>query len=344
MNKKSIFTGLRSFLLLWSSQAVSELGTAMTNFALYSFSALQVWHLYIINVVLSLMNAFQSPAAYVATSLLVPKEQYTRVSGLQAFSGSIVTILAPALGSSMLAFGGMKTVLVFDLVSFAVAFFTLLFLVKIPVMEHETKEDEGSFLKDCLVGIDYLRDHTALLHLILFFTIINFLAKIGDDGMMSPFILGRTGNDQKALGMAEASVALGILTGSLIVTFMKPVKKKVKLIFISCAIIFSGNVILSLTHTVSAWCIAVFASYATAAVMNANLTTVMRIHVPLEMQQTLSIFFGSGNGAGIAGLFFGVGILGSVISLTRLRKPIYKILDREDQSCEPGHQQTELKK
>lgn len=433
MNIKSLFKGLRSFIILWSSQAVSELGTAMTNFALiiwvygqkesassitvlticsflptiffrfiagtladhwnkkcimltadfvaacgtitvfvlYSFSALQVWHLYIINVVLSFMNAFQSPAAYVATSLLVPKEQYTRVSGLQAFSGSIVTILAPALGSTLLAFGGMKTVLTFDLVSFAIAFFVLLFFVKIPVMEYETKEDKGSFLRDCLVGINYLRDHLALLRLILFFTIINFLAKMGDDGMMSPFILGRTGNNQKALGMVETSVALGILAGSLIVTFMKPAKRRMKLIFISCAFIFLGNVILSLTNILPIWCFAAFASYATAAVMNANLTTVMRIHVPLEMQgrvfsakdtiqncaiplgllmggvladyvfepfmagrstmqQALSIFFSSGNGAGIAVMFFIMGILGFIISLTRLRKPIYNILDKDD--------------
>ena len=134
MNKKSIFKGLKSFLILWSSQTVSSLGTAMTNFALviwvygqnedassvtllticsflptiffrflagsiadnrdkkgimlvsdfvaacgtltvfvlYLFSALQIWHLYIINILLSFMNAFQSPASYVATRLLVP--------------------------------------------------------------------------------------------------------------------------------------------------------------------------------------------------------------------------------------------------------------------------------
>lgn len=159
MNKLKMFSGLRDFFVLWSSQAVSNLGTAMTNFALviwvynqkgtassitimticsflptilfrfvagaiadrwdkkrimlladlmaacgtmtvlvlYSLSALQVWHLYVINFLLSFMNAFQSPASYVATSLLVPKEQYVRVSGLQSFSGSIITILAPAL-------------------------------------------------------------------------------------------------------------------------------------------------------------------------------------------------------------------------------------------------------
>lgn len=432
MNIKSLFTGLRSFFILWSSQTVSELGTAMTNFALivwvysqqgtassvtllsicsflptilfrfiagtiadcwnkkrvmlitdlaaacgtaavfalYAFSALQIWHLYIINVLLSFMNAFQNPASYVAVSMLVPKEQYARVGGLQAFSGSAVSILAPALGSLLMAFGGMEVVLTVDLASFAVAFFTLLFFVRIPDAERQAEESKTSFWESCLAGIRYLRVHTPLLHIILFFTIINFLAKMGGDGMMSPFVLGRTGNDQKALGMVETATALGILAGSLLMMLAKPAQKKAKVIFVCCAFTFSGNVIQSLTHTLPAWCIAAFASYASAAVLNANLTAVMRAHVPIEMQgrvfsakdtiqnctiplglllggvladyvfepfmsghsavqAVLAVFFGSGGGTGIALMFFGVGILGVSISLSRLRKPIYDVFDKD---------------
>lgn len=231
MNIKNKFSGLRDFFILWSSQAVSELGTAMTNFALiiwvysqegtassitfltlcsflptivfrfiagaiadrwnkkrimlladltaafgtaavfllYSLSALQVWHIYIINFLLSFMNAFQSPASYVATSLLVPKEHYLKVSGLQSFSGSVITILAPALGSSLLAFGGIPMVLAVDLASFAVAFVTLLVFIKIPDIIRSTEEVPDSFLKSCMTGINYLREHPVLLRLILFF-------------------------------------------------------------------------------------------------------------------------------------------------------------------------------
>ena len=140
MKKLSFIKELQSFLLLWSSQTVSGLGTAMTNYALiiwvyeqkgtassitlltlcsflptilfrfaagtladrwnkkhimlladlaaacgtiivfvlYSFSALRIWHLYLINILLSFMNAFQVPASFVATSLLVPKKHYSR--------------------------------------------------------------------------------------------------------------------------------------------------------------------------------------------------------------------------------------------------------------------------
>jgi len=346
MNKNSFFRGLRSFLLLWSSQTVSSLGTAMTNFALiiwvygqkedassvtlltlcsflptiifrfiagtiadrwdkkrimliadfaaacgtltvfvlYMFSALQTWHLYVINILLSFMNAFQSPASFVATSLLVPKEQYTRVSGLQAFSGSAVSILAPALGSVLLTFGGMPLVLGVDLITFAVAFFTLLFFIRLPDTEHKSEESQEPFFKNCMAGITFLRDHASLLHMVLFFAVINFLAKMGNDGMLSPFVLGRTGNDQTALGMVEAAVSLGILAGSLWITLSKPAKNKTAVIFVSCAITCFGGVVQSLTHTPLMWSIAAFVSYLCAALLNANLTTVMRTQIPVEMQ------------------------------------------------------------
>ena len=430
MKKILFIKELRSFLLLWSSQTVSELGTAMTNYALviwvygqkgtassitllticsflptiffrfiggtladrwdkkrimlftdliaacgtatvftlYSFSALRIWHLYLINVLLSFMNAFQAPASFVATSLLVPKKHYTRVGGLQGISGPVVSILAPALGSCLLAFGGMTVVLVCDLVSFFVAFFVLLFFIKIPEIEHTEEKNRAPFLKSCMDGIHYLQNHISLLHITLFLAVINFLAKLGNDGMISPFVLGRTGNNQQALGMVQSAVALGLLAGSIVVTLMKSARNKPKVIFVSCALVFSGNVVQSLTLMPFVWCIAAFGSYMMAVVMNANLMTVLREKVPLEMQgrvfsakdtlqnctiplglflggvladyvfepfmakdspmqKVLAYLFGSGSGSGIAVMFFCVGILGIIISLSQLRKPIYKDLD-----------------
>ena len=430
MKKSSFIMELRSFLLLWSSQTVSELGTAMTNYALiiwvygqkgtassvtllticsflptiffrfiagtfadrwdkkrimliadvvaacgtvtvfwlYSFSALRIWHLYLIDVLLSFMNAFQTPASFVATSLLVPKEHYTRVSGLQGISGSVVSILAPALGSCLLAFGGLTVVLICDLVSFFIAFFVLLFFIKIPEIEHAKVENSEPFLTSCLDGIRYLRDHAALLHITLFLTVINFFAKLGNDGMISPFVLGRTGNNQQVLGMVQSAVAIGLLVGSIIITLMKPAKDKTRVVFVSCAFVFSGNVVQSLTVLPLVWCIAAFGSYVMAVIMNANLMTVIREKVPPEMQgrvfsakdtlqncsiplglflggvladyvfepfmaadsflqKILSQRFGSGSGSGIAVIFFCVGVLGITISLSRLRKPIYKDLN-----------------
>ena len=77
------------------------------------------------------MNSFQTPASNVAASLLVPPGQYTRVNGLQSFSGSAVTILAPALGSMF----------------FAVIFVTLLAFIKIPDVKGSAGEIPGAFFE-----------------------------------------------------------------------------------------------------------------------------------------------------------------------------------------------------
>ena len=430
--KRHSLKQLHSFLLLWGSQTVSQLGTAMTDYAviiwvysrkgtassvtlltvctflptiffrflagsvvdrqnkkrimlmadllaacgtlavfvLHSADVLQIWHLYVINFLLSLMNAFQEPAAFVAVSKLVPKEHYARAGGLQGFSGAAVSILAPALGALLLAGGGLELVLIVDLSTFAVAFLVLLFLIRIPEKKRQAAENE-TFSKTCLAGIRYLKEHTAILRITLFLAVINFLAKLGNDGMLSPFILGRTGNNQAVLGMVESFTALGVLAGSLLATLMKPAKKRVPLIFITTGLVFTGDIIQSLTQQPWLWCVAAFGSYLMAAVMNVNMDTLMREKVPTEMQgrvfsakstlqnftippalllgglladtvfepfmitdspvqQALSGLFGIGKGAGIGLMFFIIGIAGMLISFTRLRKPVYRELDRTE--------------
>ena len=265
------------------SDLLAALGT-ITVLILYLIGSLQIWHLYIINFLLSFMNAFQNPASLVATSLLVPKKHYLRVSGLQAFSRSLIMIFAPALGSVLLTFGSLELVLVVDLISFVIAFLILLFFIKIPAIERNVEAKESVF-KSCIAGISFLHKHKALLQIILFFAFINFIAKMGGYGMMPAFILGRTGNNQTALGVAEAAVGIGTLVGGILVTLMKPAKSRTRLIFISCGVSFLlGDVWQSLTHSLPLWAIAAFTSNLPLAFLNANLTAIMRTHVPIEMQ------------------------------------------------------------
>ena len=275
-NIVSTIKDLRSFLLLWGSQTVSALGTAMTEYALviwvyeeegtassvtllticiflptillrfvggaladrwdkkrimliadlfaacgtavvyvlHAFSALRVWNLYLIDVLLSLMNALQEPASFVATSLLVPKEHYARASGLQSFSGAAVGILAPALGALLLSFGGLGAVLMCDLCTFFIAFAVLLLCIRIPKTETAREEAETPFLRSCTEGFRWLRGHRAILFLSLFMMLVNLLAKLGDDGMIAPFVLARSGNDVRALGAVQSCTAMGVLIGS----------------------------------------------------------------------------------------------------------------------------------
>ncbi|MBE6936360.1 MAG: MFS transporter [Ruminococcaceae bacterium] len=371
MKHLNTFRELRSFLLLWGSQTISSLGTAMTEYALtiwvygetgrasslttltlciflptilFRFAAgtladrwdkrrimlcadlfaacgtgailllfqsgsLRIWMLYLINILLSFMNAFQAPAAFVATSLLVPQKHYTRASGLQGFSGAAVSILAPVLGSIFLTLGGLRLVLMLDLLSFAVAFLTLFCFIRIPAVPHAEEEKAESFWESCRSGFRYLREHRTILRITLFMTAINFLAKLGNDGMLAPFVLGRTGNNQQILGMVQSSVAIGLLIGSLIVTGMKPARDKVRVIYGTCALIFCGNLVQSLSMSPVVWCAAAIGSYIVAVIMNANLTVFLREQVPVALQgRVFSVRDTLQNGAIPLSLFLG-GIL-----------------------------------
>ena len=202
----------------------------------------------------------------------------------------------------------------------------------------------------------------------MFIAVVNLLAKLGNDGLLAPFVLGRSGGDQRILGIVQAATSAGILTGSIAMTLLKPAKNKIRLIGISCAFVFFAEVIMSLSDHPAVWSISNFSGYAAAVIMGANVAVILRDKVPVEiqgrvfsahdtiknctnplglllsgyladyvfepfmktespLQRSLSCFFGSSGGSGIAAMFFIVGIAGMLISIMQLMKNT----DREKQ-------------
>lgn len=203
-----------------------------TVYILYLIGALQVWHLYVVNFTVSCTSAFQNPASYVATSLLVSKEQYMRIGGLQAFSGAVVSILPPVFATAMLSFAGIKLIFLVDFATFFFVFFSLLFFIKIPAAPKSGKED-ASFFKNCILGLRFLKEHRVLLRLILFFAGINFLASLAGTQLLPALILPRSGQNSAVLGAVSSAVGIGSLAGSVLVTILPTPRRRMPVIFIS---------------------------------------------------------------------------------------------------------------
>ncbi len=102
---------------------------------------------------------------------------------------------------------------------------------------------------------------------------------------MPAMVLARTGNSQIALGMVSSSIGIGALAGSILVTVVRPFKSKTKVIFLSCAVSFLlCDIMWGIGQNVEIWMFAAFAGNLPLPFLSANLTTIMRTKVPIEMQ------------------------------------------------------------
>lgn len=278
-------------IMLFTDSAAA-IGTVLL-FLLMSAGKLQVLHIYGINMLNSVMNAFQKPANTVAVSAIVPKKRYRMIGGLQSISSSIVGILTPAFATALMAFAGIYVIFVIDLATFLVAFLSLLCLIHIPpTLGSSENTAKSPYLRDCREGFRFLKNHSALLQFILLFTAVNLVAYIGGGGItttVTAMILSRIPDGQPVLGAFSAAVGFGTLTGGLIVTFLKPRASRKAgasaVIFVSCGVsFFLCDLSLGLSQSPVIWIVFNFLGSLPLAFLSANSSVIMRNAVPIEMQ------------------------------------------------------------
>lgn len=424
---KTLIKELRSFLILWSTQSFSTLGSSMTGFALIiwsyqqqgsalstallpvcsyvpyvimsifagalsdkwdkkvtmlvsdSFAALctitvllllqtgrlKIWHLYCINACSGLMNTIQQPASDVTISLLTPEKHYQMVSGLRSFSSSVVSILTPVIATAILTLINIQAVIVFDLATFAVAFASLVFFVKIPNHPDESNREETVF-QSAKSGLQYLKDNRGILDLILFLAAINLAASIYNAAFPA-MLLSRKGGGDAALGIVNTVIGISLLAGSIITSVLPAPKSRVRMVCNTLLISMSTeNFFLAFGRTVPVWCIGAALGWLCIPVMNANMDVIFRSRIPIAMQgrvfsvrNTLQFFtipigyflggimvdkifepfmasqpagsffaavFGTGKGSGAAFLFFVIAFVGVITCLVFRKDPhIWKL-------------------
>ena len=424
---KTFIRELHSFLVLWSTQSLSSLGSSMTGFALIIWSyqqqgsalstallsvcsytpyilmaifagalsdswnkkitilasdtfaalctaatllllctgRLEIWHLYLLNTLNGLMSTVQRPAADVAVSLLIPKEYYQRTSGMQQLSNSLINIITPAAASAVLALAGIEEVLLFDLLTFAVAFIALLCFVKIP--EPPAREEQReTVMQSVRSGLGYLKQNRGILDLILFLAVINLIASIYEAALPA-MLLSREGGGEAALGIVNTAMGIAMLAGSVLASFLPAPKSRVRVICNSLLFAMSTeNFLLALGRSVPVWCIGAALGWIFIPMMNANMDVLLRNRIPIEMQGRvfsvrnslqfftipigyfvggllvdrvfeplmaslpqgtfLTALFGSGKGSGAALLFFVIGFAGMFTCLFfRRDKNLWKL-------------------
>lgn len=252
---------------------------------LWELNRLKVAHLYVLNALLGLLGAFQTPASSVAVTRLLPRESYAQAGAAQSLTGAVRSILTPALAATIMALGGLRAVVLVDLGTFAAAFFTLL---RMRIPDSPMRGTEGSALSQLSAavreGARFVRARVGLMQLLMYMGMVNLFAAIAYYNTLPAMVISRSGLDW-AYGAVSSAVGVGTLIGGVLAGLASNTHKRVRLLCLATGASFlMGDVLLGLGRSLPWWIAAVFISNLPIPTIDAQLFTLLRLNVPAEMQ------------------------------------------------------------
>lgn len=241
---------------------LADLGSGtMTAFMLllYSTGQLEIWHLYLAEALTGVFDAFQIPASQAAISVLVPKEQYGRVSGMGSFAHSASQVFAPAFAGRILGVVGLQGVLVIDIATFLLGVLPLLFITLPRPEPSAAARPQSDFRRDMSTGFRYIFARPGLVGLMVVYFGVNIAASLTYFAMLSPLVLARTGGDEIALANVQAALGVGGVAGGLLMSIWGGPKRRIHGVLFVCGISFLvGDFMIAVGRTVPVWMLAVF--------------------------------------------------------------------------------------
>ncbi len=207
------------------SDLAAGLGTLTIALLLFA-GRLEVWHIYLFNAYSSILSTFQRPAYTASITLLVPKEQFGRASGMVQMGEAIGQVIGPALAGILLVAIGLPGLIFIDVFTAIFAVTTLLFVAIPHPPASETGEEAGvSFVEQVTFGWRYIMARSGLLGLLVVYAIVNF-ALGGFSALLMPFLLSLVGPQKVGLIVSASSVGL-LLGGMVMSAWGGPQRKRV---------------------------------------------------------------------------------------------------------------------
>ena len=214
-------------LIMILSDATIAVFTLLLAYLFWS-GKVEVWHIYLISAVRSLGGAFHHPAMAASTSLMVPKEQLSRVSGANQTMQGLVSIVAPPVGALLVAVMATENMLMIDVVTAAMGITPLLFFsVPQPKQEeHHESAPKKSFMQDMGAGVKYMVSWPGLLMMGMMATMLNFL--LGPTTALTPLLVTKYfGKGALELGSLDSFFGIGMIAGGITLSIWGGFKKKI---------------------------------------------------------------------------------------------------------------------
>jgi DHA3 family macrolide efflux protein-like MFS transporter len=178
-----------------------------------------VWIVYLALLIRSVGAAFHWPAMQASTTLMVPRQQLSRIGGLNQLLSGVAAVIIPPLGALAMSALPMQGVLAIDVATAVPAIAPLLFIA-VPQPERRTAaENPGgkapSLWADMREAMDFILGWKPLLIMVAIGILIYMLSRAA--GSLIPLLVVKHfGGGVTQLGWWDAALGFGSILGGLV--------------------------------------------------------------------------------------------------------------------------------
>ena len=192
-------------------------------FFIVTTTDIQLWYIYLLNIFVSIIGAFNNPAYKAAITSLVSEKDLPQASGMVQLSFSLQQIISPLIAGLLLELIHLQGIVIIDFLGLLIAL-TILILVKFGEKIDHNQEDNWelnqspSLWQEIIGGWTYLRERPGLINFVVFLTVYQFL--IGFVNVLFyPLVLTITTPPE--LGKIIFLSGIGMLLGSIFMSNWK---------------------------------------------------------------------------------------------------------------------------
>ncbi len=214
-------------LVMMAADGVIALATLVLA-GLFLAGRAQTWHIYLILLIRSLGGAFHWPAMSASTTLMVPKDQLSRVAGLQQTMQGLVSIVAPPTGALLIGIISTEWVLMIDVFT-ALAAILPLFFISIPQPIQPTSsssESKNSYWQDLKAGITYVTAWPGLLAVLFMAAFLNLV--LTPISSLIPLLVTKYFKlGALELGLTDSLWGIGMIAGGVVLSAWGGFKRQI---------------------------------------------------------------------------------------------------------------------
>ncbi|MFA5302608.1 MAG: MFS transporter [Bacteroidales bacterium] len=182
-----------------------------------------------VSVVRSIGAGIQTPAVHAIFPQLVARENLTRVQGINQTLGSVLMLLAPAVGGAVLGSMNISWAFMLDVFTAAMAILVMVF-IKIETIER--KDEVGTMFSELKEGVRYAFSNPVLRRIIICYAFSFFL--FTPAAVLTPLMVERSfGSDVWFLTANEIVWSVGSIVGGIFVSLYGNFKNKIRTIAVS---------------------------------------------------------------------------------------------------------------